>query len=33
MIQNFRVAQTPGAEHIAKEFGYHSLAPHTGDGA
>jgi len=24
MIQNFRVAQTPGAEHIAKEFGYHS---------
>jgi phage baseplate assembly protein W len=24
MIQNFRVAQIPGAEHIAKEFGYHS---------
>ncbi len=24
MIQNFRVAQTPGAAHISKEFGYQS---------
>ncbi len=28
----FRVAQTSGAAHVAREFDYHSLAPYAGDG-